>query len=82
VLLAENLAFDRTDDGDLAFALTGDWKDYELWFAWRAEAACLQLCLSLDMRVDAKARPGVFELLATPCPCPRASARRSPRPRR
>ena len=52
VLLAENLAFDRTDDGDLAFALNGDWKDYELWFAWRAEAACLQLCLSLDMRVD------------------------------
>jgi hypothetical protein len=64
VLLAENLAFDRTDDGGLAFALTGDWKDYELWFAWRAEAACLQLCLSLDMRVDAKAKPGVFELLS------------------
>ena len=31
VLSAENLAFDRTEDGDLAFALTGDWKDYELW---------------------------------------------------
>jgi len=30
VLAAENLAFDRTDDGDLAFALTGDWKDFEL----------------------------------------------------
>ena len=44
VLTAENLSFDRTDDGDLAFALTGDWKDYELWFAWRPEADCLQLC--------------------------------------
>jgi len=50
VLSAENLAFDRTEDGDLAFALTGDWKDYELWFAWRPEADCLQLCLSLDLR--------------------------------
>ena len=43
VLAAENLSFDRTDDGDLAFALAGDWKDYELWFAWRPEADCLQL---------------------------------------
>ena len=25
VLNAENLPFDRTDDGDLAFALAGDW---------------------------------------------------------
>jgi len=45
VLNAENLSFDRTEDGDLAFALTGDWKEYELWFAWRPEADCLQLCL-------------------------------------
>ena len=43
VLNAENLPFDRTDDGDLAFALAGDWKDYELWFAWRPEGDCLQL---------------------------------------
>ena len=50
VLAAENLTFDRTEDGDLAFALTGDWKDYELWFAGRPEADCLQLCLSLDLR--------------------------------
>ena len=49
---AENLTFDRTEDGDLAFALAGDWKDYELWFAWRPEADCLQLCLSLDLRVE------------------------------
>ena len=27
VLTAENLQFDRTEDGDLAFALTGDWKE-------------------------------------------------------
>src|ERR1022692_3230853 len=31
VLAAENLSFDRTDDGDLAFALTGDWRDFEVW---------------------------------------------------
>src|SRR5277367_2595868 len=64
VLTAENLTFDRTDDGDLAFALAGDWKDYELWFAWRPEADCLQLCLSLDMRSTKPQRPSAYELLA------------------
>ena len=64
VLSAENLDFDRTDDGDLAFALAGDWKDYELWFAWRPEADCLQLCLSLDMQAGVERRGEAFELLS------------------
>ncbi len=64
VLAAENLTFDRTEDGDLAFALTGDWKDYELWFAWRPEVDCLQLCLSLDMRAPKSRRPATHELLS------------------
>ncbi len=63
-LAAENLTFDRTEDGDLAFALTGDWKDYELWFAWRPEADCLQLCLSLDLRASKTKRPAAYELLS------------------
>ena len=52
VLVAENLPFDRTDEGDLAFALAGDWKDYELWFAWRPEGDCLQLCCALDLQAS------------------------------
>ncbi len=64
VLSTENLTFDRTEDGDIAFALTGDWKDYELWFAWRPEAECLQLCLSLDMRAPKSRRAAAHELLA------------------
>jgi hypothetical protein len=63
VLIAEKLAFDRTEDGDLAFALTGDWKDYELWFAWRPEADCLQLCLSIDLKADKARRPPAHELI-------------------
>ena len=65
VLQAENLQFDRTEDGDLAFSLSGDWKDYELWFAWRPEADCLQLCLSIDLQVSAKQRAAAFELAST-----------------
>jgi hypothetical protein len=64
VLDAENLEFDRTEDGDLAFALTGDWKDYELWFAWRPEADCLQLCLSIDMKAPKPRRPAIYEMLS------------------
>jgi hypothetical protein len=64
VLNAENLEFDRTEDGDLAFALAGDWKDYELWFAWRPEADCLQLCLSIDLRAPKPGRGAMYELLS------------------
>ena len=64
VLAAENLSFDRTDDGDLAFSLAGDWKDYELWFAWRPEADCLQLCLSLDIRARKARRGQAYALLS------------------
>ena len=64
VLVAENLSFDRSEEGDLAFALAGDWKDYELWFAWRPEADCLQLCLSLDLRATKSKVAPMHSLLA------------------
>jgi hypothetical protein len=64
VLTAENLKFDRTEDGDLAFNLSGDWKDYELWFAWRPEGDCLQLCLSLEFQVETEQRAAACELIA------------------
>jgi len=64
VLTAENLPFDRTEDGDLAFCLAGDWKDYELWFAWRPEGDCLQLCLSMDLTVPTEQRGPAHELIA------------------
>ena len=63
VLAAENLNFDRTEDGDLAFTLAGDWKEYELWFAWRPEADCLQLCLSIDRKADGEQRAAAHELI-------------------
>ena len=64
ILTAENLAFDRSEEGDLAFNLAGDWKDYELWFAWRPEADCLQLCLSMDLAAPEADRAAARELIA------------------
>lgn len=63
VLSSENLSFDRTDDGDLAFTLSGDWRDYELWFAWRPEAECLQLCLSIDLKAGQPRRDAAAALI-------------------
>jgi len=63
VLNAEQLTFDRTEDGDLAFALAGDWTDYELWFAWRPEAECMQLCLSMNLTAPKDGRAAIFELV-------------------
>ena len=63
VLSAENLSFERTEDGDIAFALSGDWKDYELWFAWRPDSECLQLCLSIDLRAAADRRASALVLI-------------------
>lgn len=64
VLTAENLPFDRTEEGDLAFSLAGDWKDYELWFAWRPEGDTLQLCLSMDLTVAHEQRAQAHELIS------------------
>lgn len=63
ILSAENLSFDRTDDGDLIFSLGGDWRDYELWFAWREEAGCLQLCLAPEIHVKPSQLASLNELL-------------------
>lgn len=68
VLTTENLTFDRTEDGDLAFALTGDWKDYELWFAWRPEGDSLQLCLSMDVQLPTELRAAAWEMLGSIAP--------------
>jgi hypothetical protein len=49
VLSAENLTFDRTEDGDLAL---------------RPEADCLQLCLSMDIRAKKTRRQAAHTMLS------------------
>ena len=70
ILTEEGLEFERTPEGDLGFALTGDWRTYEMWFSWRPEGECLQLCCSLDVEGVAAIPlaldrlPGLYELLS------------------
>ncbi len=69
ILTEEGLEFERTPEGDLGFALVGDWRTYEMWFSWRPEGECLQLCCSLDVEGGSgtslpRARlGGLYELL-------------------
>lgn len=69
ILTEEGLEFERTPEGDLGFALTGDWRTYEMWFSWRPEGECLQLCCSLDVEsgagqpLAADRLAGLYELL-------------------
>lgn len=70
ILTEEGLEFERTPEGDLGFALKGDWRTYEMWFSWRPEGDCLQLCCSLDVegglgiRLDRERLPGLYELIS------------------
>lgn len=70
ILTEEGLDFERTPEGDLGFALSGDWRTYEMWFSWRPEGECLQLCCALNVeqgtgKTLSKDRlPGLYELLA------------------
>jgi len=70
ILTEEGLDFERTPEGDLGFALSGDWRTYEMWFSWRPEGECLQLCCALNVeqgtgKTLGKDRlPGLYELLA------------------
>lgn len=69
ILTEEGLEFERTPEGDLGFALSGDWRTYEMWFSWRPEGDCLQLCCSLDVeggtgrRLTPERLPGLYELV-------------------
>ena len=68
ILSEEGLEFERTPEGDLGFSLVGDWQTYEMWFSWRPEGECLQLCCSLDVEGNGRSLPrarlgGLYELL-------------------
>ncbi len=69
ILTEEGLEFERTPEGDLGFALSGDWRTYEMWFSWRPEGECLQLCCSLDVEsgagqaLETARLGGLYELL-------------------
>ena len=56
--------YDRRCDTELAVEAPGTWCDYGMFFAWSEELNALHFSCALDMRVQSKLMPQIYELLA------------------
>ena len=64
VIAANEWAFDRRSDSDLAAEAQGKWCDYGLYFCWSDEISVLHFSVAFDIKAPAKRRGAVYELLA------------------
>jgi len=64
VVSANDWAFDRRNDEEMAVQVPGKWCDYSLYFAWRQDAGALHFTCAFDMRVQSTKRREANELLA------------------
>src|SRR5690606_18954755 len=56
-------AFDRRSDEEVAIEIPGQWCDYALYVAWSQDLGALHFSCAFDMRVPARARPAIYELV-------------------
>ncbi len=61
---ANDWAFERPNDEELAVQLPGRWSDFNFYASWDQELSAMQFTMSLHMRVPAARRSAVHELLA------------------
>ncbi|SHI61690.1 hypothetical protein SAMN02745194_00741 [Roseomonas rosea] len=64
IVSANEWAFDRRSDGEMAAEAPGKWCDYGLHFAWSTEISAMHFTCAFDMKVPAQARARLHELLA------------------
>ena len=64
IVAANEWAFDRRSDGEMAAEAPGKWCDYGLHFAWSTEISAMHFTCAFDMKVPAGARAKLHELLA------------------
>ncbi len=63
-VVANDWAFDRRSDEELAVEVPGKWCNYSLYFAWREDMGGLHFTCAFDMKVPEAKRPAICELLA------------------
>lgn len=61
---ANDWAFDRRSDEELAVEVPGRWCNYSLYFAWREDMGGMHFTCAFDMKVPDTKRGPIFELLA------------------
>ncbi len=60
---ANDWAFDRRSDDELAAEVPGRWCNYSLYFAWREDMGAMHFTCAFDMKVPDLKRQLIFELL-------------------
>lgn len=60
---ANDWAFDRRSDDELAAEVPGRWCNYSLYFAWREDMGAMHFTCAFDMKVPDLKRQQIFELL-------------------
>lgn len=61
---ANDWAFDRRSEEELAAEVPGQWCNYSLYFAWREDMGAMHFTCAFDMKVPAAKRGAICELLA------------------
>ncbi|MGC1411569.1 MAG: YbjN domain-containing protein [Acetobacteraceae bacterium] len=64
IVSANDWAFDRRSDSEMAAEAPGRWCDYGLWFSWSHEISAMHFTCAFDLKVPEKCRSALYELLA------------------
>jgi hypothetical protein len=64
VVSANEWAFDRRSDSDMAAEAPGKWCDYGLYFCWSHEISVMHFSCAFDLKAPEKRRGALYELLA------------------
>lgn len=64
IVAANEWAFERRSDGEMAAEAPGKWCDYGLFFSWSPEISAMHFSCAFDMKVPPEGRHKLFELLA------------------
>jgi hypothetical protein len=64
IVAANEWAFERRSEGEMAAEAPGKWCDYGLFFSWAPEISAMHFSCAFDLKVPAGKRDRLFELLA------------------
>lgn len=64
VIVANDWAFDRRNDSEMAAEAPGKWCNYGLYFSWSKEISAIHFTCAFDLKVPAGQRAALYELLA------------------
>jgi hypothetical protein len=64
IATANEWAFDRRSESEMAAEAPGKWCDYGLYFSWSNEISAMHFTCAFDLKVPEKRRRALYELLA------------------